>query len=267
MVLIYSSKRRLISLLLIGLLLCDVSSVVVLTKALRQEMLDAHNKFRRMTTAASNMRLMRWDCELEKFAMEWLKNCKFEHSPKPSRKNEKRFGFRYIGENLLIEWNTRVIDLPINMTKAIQGWYDEIKDFTYPDNCKPGEVCGHYTQMVWAESYSLGCALTRCTDDIRDGMTSQAIVACNYGPGGNIAGESPYNRENDKCATCKKSGSIDWTVACVNGLCNDTPEPPALPQCSTAAEDGDSNDADAKDASIWVKVTCIVTAIAQLLSH
>jgi len=209
-------------LLLIGLLARDVTAggVVDLTNEERQEMLDAHNYFRRLTKSATDMRLMHWDCGLEEFAANYLQQCKYAHSPQTSRLNLE--GFWYVGENLY--WgasSAEGVDLPKNITTAIKGWYDEGNFYKYSDGSCSKAPCGHYTQVVWAESYALGCAMTRCTDGQADRWKSQVILQCVYGPGGNIRGQKPYKKTGTKCSGMNE----------IDGLCNDSPEAPTLPQC------------------------------------
>uniref|UniRef100_A0A8C6RNX8 SCP domain-containing protein n=1 Tax=Nannospalax galili TaxID=1026970 RepID=A0A8C6RNX8_NANGA len=68
--------------------------------------------------------------------------------------------------------------------------------------CK--KVCGHYTQVVWADSYKVGCAVQFCP---RDG----AHFICNYGPAGNYP-TWPYER-GAVCSDCPKDDM------CLNKLC------------------------------------------------
>lgn len=70
---------------------------------------------------------------------------------------------------------------------AALGWEREEVDFTYPDQCAAGQVCGHYTQMVWSTTTKLGCAIGTCPDH-RFGN----VVVCNYAPAGNWVGLPPY---------------------------------------------------------------------------
>lgn len=41
----------------------------------------------------------------------------------------------------------------------------------------------HFTQMVWKDTYSVGCAVSECTSN------TQLLTFCNYRSRGNIAGE------------------------------------------------------------------------------
>ena len=46
---------------------------------------------------------------------------------------------------------------------------------------------GHYTQMVWADSYLIGCAANQYKSN-HEKRPYEAITYCNYGPAGNLAG-------------------------------------------------------------------------------
>jgi len=49
-------------------------------------------------------------------------------------------------------------------------------------------AAGHYTQVVWGKSRTLGCGRVACRADGWD----WTIVSCNYSPGGNQPGERVY---------------------------------------------------------------------------
>ena len=68
---------------------------------------------------------------------------------------------------------------------AVDSWGNEKEFYNYNKNkCKSGEVCGHYTQIVWANTTKVGCAKMEC-----DGFTTWV---CEYDPPGNWVGEKPY---------------------------------------------------------------------------
>lgn len=56
-------------------------------------------------------------------------------------------------------------------TKAVDDWDSEKQYYDYSTNsCADGQMCGHYTQNVWAGSTTVGCGvrcreshLTRCS--------------------------------------------------------------------------------------------------------
>lgn len=118
---------------------------------------------------------MRWNHDLETLAGRFLLDCQFAHSSQAERTNV--VGFSYVGENLFLSGFVPTGD------QVVDAWNSEKPNYHYATNTCSGE-CGHYTQMVWADSVELGCALKECP--------SGYLVACEYGPGGNIVGQRPY---------------------------------------------------------------------------
>ena len=97
-------------------------------------------------------------------------NCELAHSSGP------------YGENLF--WTSAT---SVSPTDAVNAWISEKQYYDYASNtCATGEVCGHYTQVVWANSLRLGCASITCNND------GGSFVICNYDPPGNYVGEWPY---------------------------------------------------------------------------
>ena len=40
-------------------------------------------------------------------------------------------------------------DTPMSVPSVVKAWYNEIRWFDYQTNqCEPGKVCGHYTQVT-----------------------------------------------------------------------------------------------------------------------
>ncbi|KAG9356154.1 hypothetical protein JZ751_000998 [Albula glossodonta] len=121
-----------------------------------------------------------WDSELERSAEAWAETCLWEHGPASL--------LSQIGQNLGAHWGR---DRP--PTFHVQAWYDEVKDFSYPypQECNPycpyrchGPVCTHYTQLVWATSNRIGCAINVCYNMNVWGMiwAKAVYLVCNYSP-------------------------------------------------------------------------------------
>jgi len=64
---------------------------------------------------------------------------------------------------------------------VVEAWYSEVQWYDYETNsCAAGQMCGHYTQLIWNTTTELGCAAMACDD------RSQVWV-CEYAPAGNVS--------------------------------------------------------------------------------
>ncbi|XP_078077224.1 glioma pathogenesis-related protein 1 [Mustelus asterias] len=169
-----------------------------------------HNKIRsEVHPPANNMFAMTWDEALAKSARAWSRSCIFKHNPNLQKKGIVHPNFYPIGENIYISTGS------FNAKNAIKRWNQEVVNYEYSTNtCKPNRVCGHYTQIVWASSYKLGCAVADCPKGIKRAPFKGpgAIFVCNYAPGGNYIGTLPYG-SGASCASCRSK--------CRENLCRD----------------------------------------------
>uniref|UniRef100_A0A5F8AM34 GLIPR1 like 2 n=1 Tax=Macaca mulatta TaxID=9544 RepID=A0A5F8AM34_MACMU len=166
-----------------------------------------HNKFRsEVKPTAGDMLYMTWDPALAQIAKAWAKNCQFSHNTRLKPPYKLHPNFTSLGENI---W-TGSVSL-FSVSSAITNWYDEIQDYDFKNRiCK--KVCGHYTQVVWADSYKVGCAVQFCSKVSGfDALSNGAHFICNYGPGGNYP-TWPYKRG----ATC---GACPNNDKCLDNLC------------------------------------------------
>jgi hypothetical protein len=96
------------------------------------------------------------------------------------------------GENLFwasaVLWTDGKRELQqVKPKKVVDDWANERNDFDYAHNrCATGKVCGHYTQVVWRSTTTVGCAVAVC------GNTLDQIWVCQYQPPGNWVGQKPY---------------------------------------------------------------------------
>ena len=130
----------------------------------------AHNRVRQRVGVPP----LRWSEEVSRYAQDWANRLKAGHCRMQHRSNN---GY---GENLA--WGSG----GLSPQSVVEMWAEEGEDYDYADNtCRQGQVCGHYTQVVWAASTELGCGMARCND-------GSEIWVCNYNPPGNYIGRKPY---------------------------------------------------------------------------
>ncbi|KAI9378450.1 hypothetical protein POPTR_018G096028v4 [Populus trichocarpa] len=154
------------------------------------QFLFAHNLVR---AAKWELPLM-WDFQLEKYAGWWAglrkADCKLQHS-------FPEYDFK-LGEN--IYWGSGSTWTP---TDAVGTWAGEEKYYNYAQNtCQEGQMCGHYTQIVWKTTRRIGCARVVCDD-------GDVFMTCNYDPPGEKPASSTHALiigEYEK-RLCRKSGT------------------------------------------------------------
>lgn len=69
---------------------------------------------------------------------------------------------------------------------AIDSWANEEKDYNYKKE-KFSEAAGHYTQLVWKDTTSVGCGAVNCSNSGDNGANGWYLV-CEYDPPGNVQG-------------------------------------------------------------------------------
>ncbi|CAI5466287.1 unnamed protein product [Closterium sp. Yama58-4] len=137
---------------------------------------EEHNKARRAVGVAD----LSWDDKVAAAAKQWAdelasKGCKMKHG-----------GAKGLGQNLY--W-MRPAKLNSDEDRAaVRSWVAEKADWRYsavPKGCAGGKMCGHYTQVVWRGTKSVGCAAAKCAD-------GGGMWVCDYSPQGNMVGKTPY---------------------------------------------------------------------------
>ncbi|KFU92443.1 Peptidase inhibitor 16, partial [Chaetura pelagica] len=180
--------------------------------------LDEHNKYRsQVSPPAVDMLRMTWDVELEAFAQAYAEKCIWDHNKERGRRGENLFAM------------APILDLEF----AVEDWNAEEKYYNLSTStCVPGQMCGHYTQVVWASTHQIGCGSKFC--EKIEGLETEDmyLLVCNYYPPGNMKGRKPY-KEGPSCSQCPEDR------VCVNSLCEgDTGEPlsPLTTEDPTLAE-------------------------------
>ncbi|XP_042347240.1 peptidase inhibitor 16-like [Plectropomus leopardus] len=162
-------------------------------------LVELHNHYRgQVSPSASAMLPLRWDPGLKVIAEGYAAKCTWSHNPE----------LEDTGENLFA--GTGSLDL----REALEKWFLEHLDYNFQNNsCEEDKMCGHYTQMVWADTHRVGCAFHLCNDMKGLGWERVSYLVCNYYPAGNYEGERPYV-EGDWCSQCPEN-----LQECENNLC------------------------------------------------
>ncbi|NWR05460.1 GLIP1 protein, partial [Paradoxornis webbianus] len=168
-----------------------------------EDCVRAHNTFRsKVNPPASNMFRMSWDAALAKTAKAWAKKCIFDHNTYLKMPGKTHPTFPLVGENI---WTGTASIFSVNA--ALKSWFNEVSSYDFSTN-RCTYICGHYTQVVWAESYKVGCAVHFCnTVENFPGMVNAAHFVCNYGPAGNYP-RKPY-KEGQPCSRCINEKCVD----------------------------------------------------------
>ncbi|XP_010788071.1 glioma pathogenesis-related protein 1-like, partial [Notothenia coriiceps] len=119
-----------------------------------------------------------WDEGLAITAAAWARNCLFEHNVDLKDVRRMHATFSSVGENLWAGFPAS----DFNVRSAIKSWVDEVHQYNFDENSCSG-VCGHYTQVVWASSYKVGCAVQLCPNGVKSTSFASregAIFVCNY---------------------------------------------------------------------------------------
>ena len=160
----FADNRSMAAVLLI---LCALAAAAAEPLFPSREMLSAHNAIR----ARVGLPPLLWSDNAARTAREWantlLAREQFSHRPNS-----------HYGENLF-----EIMGAAASPQEVVGAWASEARDYDYRSNRCRGQ-CGHYTQIVWRNTKSVGCAVAR--------GERREIWVCNYDPPGNYVGQRPY---------------------------------------------------------------------------
>ena len=155
----------------------------------KEAVLAAHNNARRNDVPGNTgdaVPALEWDDALAGAAQAYAKTI-----AKTSCTNGAHDPNNKDGENLYQSWTTDLQEPPKGGANAVADWLTEKANYTYDNNtCKPGTMCGHYTQLVWRDTKKVGCGSATCTAD--NALYTHWV--CRYSPAGNVNIETtkPY---------------------------------------------------------------------------
>ncbi len=146
-----------------------------LTEQEVQQLLAAHNAVRAKVGTAPLV----WSDKLALYAQEWADHLaatrrRMEHRPHSGKWKQEH------GENLFMGTAGYY-----GVSNAVAAWEREQSAYRRePVDASNFYSYGHYTQIIWGNTKSIGCAKVECDGNV--------IIVCNYDPPGNILGRKPY---------------------------------------------------------------------------
>jgi len=170
-----------------------------------------------------------WNSCLAQLASAWANTCVFQHGqPNLAIQNP----FPGTGQNVFAALNSQAVP-PVNFSLAIYAWYLEKMNFTFATGaCVANEDCGHYAQVVWANSSLVGCGYASCTPLQNTGFSGYGFatyIVCNYWAPGNIQGQLQPYIPGAACSACPS-----YSTGCSGGLC----VVPAIPDTCASSPPG-----------------------------
>ncbi|KAK6731597.1 hypothetical protein RB195_007828 [Necator americanus] len=192
------------------------SSSTLMTDEIRDKIVTMHN-YRRSLLAqgtvrngkegkpncgtAKNMYRMKYDKSLETEAQKYADTCALVSSGEATRPQS--------GENTYVVQSDTVSPLSA-VEESIKSWWKQILSNGINAKMQYTEFLStkrnaplNFIQMAWANSYKIGCGVSRCT--------GKTFVVCRYNPRGNVLNEYIYN-VGSICASCPNS--------CTDSLCD-----------------------------------------------
>lgn len=205
---------------------CGGAAPLAISSADQTMIVNMHNTLRSKVALgqqsgqpiATNMRQMKWDSELANMAQAWANQCLFQHD---TCRDVDRFR---VGQNLAISMSSTAGSASSSWTTAINGtmngkwvgWFSEVQAMQsgYVAGGWAGpnfSSVGHYTQMMWANSYLVGCAVIQ----YKSNGWFNTLNVCNYGPTGNFNAEPVYTIGTKAASACPAG----TTANTATGLC------------------------------------------------
>eukprot|EP01084_Bolivina_argentea_P265723 450524_1 len=210
-----------------------LSSATMTATTFKQTLLDDHNAMRTKVASgvltgdgayifpkATDMIQLKWSDTIAAVAQSHAEGCVWAHSTQPIN------GY---GEN--IAYTTATWDVAA-LKDRIKAWLDDEAVHTKftgsgvnYGNLQCSDVCGHFTQGIWAKTAELGCGYYACpgTPSNPSASGTWKYLVCNYFTRGNIAIMQNGNVINSVYTTgtssCTTASCPTGYKNCVNHLC------------------------------------------------
>ena len=157
----------------------------------------AHNVVRAAVDSNTPLPPLVWSDKLAQYAQQWADQLATTSCSSPHHRTSQELQAVGYGENLAAFVSSAGGS---TAQQAVTAWASEKTCYTFgelmtTDQCDTAcytalhsDGCGHYTQIVWRTSTSVGCGVATC----QNGKGKEDIWICNYSPPGNYVGRNPY---------------------------------------------------------------------------
>ncbi len=239
---------------LTGLVIAATAELIPLEATHKATLLDAHNDARCVVGVADLL----WDDADEASAAEWAANCVYEHSASDQR------GGR--GENIAAAMGQ---GFPAVLSGANAGWIDQERP-NWPcesgqiPNCDPvpgatNAQCGHYTQVVWDATTSMGCAHALCTDNNPFAQGGEwRFTVCQFSPAGNMMGARPFPVEQCEGASICVAAEVAAADAAAAAQ--------GVAAATAPGSDSKTEPDDPDDETSTILLVCIIAVVLAAVS-
>jgi hypothetical protein len=152
-------------------------------------MTAAHNA----TRAALQLPALDWSTALADYAQQWADTLAGScdaivhrsdgvYGENIAMRNSSRLTVEYSAEEAVLAWAEEEMCWGFGSIRGSETCDTSCTDALFSSGC------GHYTQLVWRNTRSLGCGYASC----QTGRSTMEIWVCNYDPPGNYIGQEPY---------------------------------------------------------------------------
>ena len=166
----------------------------------RAGMVEAHNAVR--NRIGFDLPPMSWSKQAAGQAQAWAntlarRGCEMRHNPDLRNHGQNLYWAgparevtitRSAETGHVVDRKTRTFVQEITAKDVVESWASEAQWYDDETNeCRAPEdqSCGHYTQIVWADTTKVGCGMSVCD-------SKGQIWVCDYYPAGNVLSQRPY---------------------------------------------------------------------------